>query len=81
MILLVCGHRNGLQADDVRLRVQGADSDLHAADEQYHLDCYNALMSPRSIQASHNTSKTSTDVVDTAFLQVFEEMEGEKGHI
>ena len=77
----MCGHRNDLQADDVRLRVQGADSDLHAVDEQYHLDCYNAFMSPRSIQASHNTSKTSTDVVDTAFLQVVEEMEREKGHI
>ena len=38
-------------------------------------------MSPRSIQASHNTSKTSTDVVDTAILQVVEEMEREKGHI
>ena len=71
----MCGHRNDLQADEVRLRVQGAVSDLHAADAQYHVDCYNAFMSPRSIQASHNTSKTSTDVVDTAFLQVAEEME------
>ena len=70
-----------MQADDVRLRVQGAVSDLHAADAQYHLDCYNAFMSPKSIQASHNTSKTSTDVVDTAFLQVVEEMERDKGHI
>ena len=54
-ILLVCGHRNDLQADNVRLRVQGAVSDLHAADAQYHLDCYNAFMSPKSIQESHNT--------------------------
>ena len=77
----MCGHRNDLQADDVRLRVQGTVSDLHAADAQYHLDCYSAFMSPRSIQASHNTSKTSTDVVDTAFLQVVEEMERDKGHI
>lgn len=79
-ILLVCDQRNDLPADDVRLRVQGAVSDLHAADAQYHLDCYNAFMSPRAIQASANTIKITTDV-DKAFLQVIEEMEHDKGHI
>ena len=79
-ILLVCDQRNDLLADDVRLRVEGAVSDLHAADAQYHLDCYNAFMSPRSIEAATNARETSEDV-DTAFLQVVEEMEQDKGHL
>lgn len=79
-ILLVCDKRNNLPADDVRLRFQVAVSDLHAADAQYHLDCYNAFMSPRAIQASDNTTKIATDV-DKAILQVIEEMEHAKGHI
>ena len=34
---MACDQRGDVQADDVRLRVQGAVSDLHAADAQYHL--------------------------------------------
>ena len=52
-ILLVCDQRNDLPADDVRLRVQGAASDFHAAGAQYHLDCHNAFISPRAIESTH----------------------------
>lgn len=76
-ILLICDQRNDSQADEVRLRLQGAVSDLHAADAQYHLDCYNKFVSPRVIQAANKTSSTSEEV-GAAFLQVIEEMEQDK---
>ena len=73
-ILLICDQRNDLQADEVRLRVQGAVSDLHAADAQYHYDCYNTFVSCRVIEEATKARETSSDI-DTAFLQVIEEME------
>ena len=75
-ILLVCDQRNDLQADDIRLRVQGAVSDLHAADAQYHLDCYNAFMSPRAIEVVTQPKETSEDV-DTCMLS----RRWDKGHL
>ena len=79
-ILTVCDQRDDVQAHDVHLRVQGAVSDLHAADSQYHLDSYNSFMSPRAIEAATKRKNTSADA-DTAFLQVVEEMEQDKGHL
>ena len=40
-ILQVCDSRGDSLADSVGVRVNGALSDLHAADGQYHCDCYN----------------------------------------
>ena len=51
-ILDVCDQRNDEQAHQVRLRVQGAVSDLHAADAQYHKDCEAIFMSPPPPQYS-----------------------------
>lgn len=79
-ILLICDRRNDLQADEVRLRIQGAVSDLHAADAQYHFDCYNVFVSPRVIQAASKTSSIPADV-DTAFSQVVEKMEQDKSQL
>ena len=39
-------------ADKVRIRINGAPSDLHAADAQYHKDCYSRFMSGRNLHAS-----------------------------
>ena len=76
-ILLICEQHNDLQADEVRLRLQGAVSDLHAADAQYHLDSYRMFVSPRVIQATTKSSSSSKDV-DKGFLQVIKEMELDK---
>ena len=55
-ILDVCDQQNDEQAQQVRLRVQGAVSNLHAADAQYHKDCEAIFMSPpRNIQAAKKT--------------------------
>ena len=35
----------------VRLRIEGAVSDLHAADAQYHKDCMSSFRGPRNVKA------------------------------
>ena len=49
-----CGHRKDHQADEVRIRLSVAVSDLCAADAQYHLDCYKTFMSKNYVNASTN---------------------------
>ena len=46
-ILEVCAKRSDEIADQVRIRIEGALSDLHAADARYHVDCMTSFMSPR----------------------------------
>ena len=61
-ILRVCAQRNDRTADVVRTRVQGAVSDLHAADARYHIDCRAMFMTPLPDQISSSTaSNTSED--------------------
>ncbi len=38
-----CDERGDKQANEVRVRVMGATSDLHSADAQYHKDCYTSF--------------------------------------
>ena len=51
--------RNDQWANHVKIRIQGAVSDLHAADARYHEDCKSSFMAPCSIKApaSGNTSQ------------------------
>ncbi|CAH3187555.1 unnamed protein product, partial [Porites lobata] len=39
-------------AGEVRTRVEGALSDLHAADARYHVNCMTCFMAPRSVAAA-----------------------------
>ncbi len=60
-ILKKCQVRQDKLANDVRGRVEGEISDLHAADARYHKDCMNNFMSPRSVKAAATaTSSQST---------------------
>ena len=54
VLLEVCDRRDDILADTVRIRLQGATSDLHAADGRYHKNCYSDFVSERSIKAAHN---------------------------
>ena len=36
----------------VRLRIEGTVSDLHAADTQYHKDCMSSFRGPRTVKSS-----------------------------
>ena len=48
----VCNQRKDKWADEIRVRISSAVSDLHAADARYHDDCRKLFMSQRSIKAS-----------------------------
>ena len=44
----ILDHRNDAQANDVRIRIQGATRDLHAADAICHKECYTFFIASRS---------------------------------
>lgn len=66
-IIQACNVRSDNWAADVRLRVEGAISDFHAADARYHVDCKSRFMSPKSLESACNTSTSGTQEVDTAW--------------
>ena len=59
-------------ADSVCIRVSGAVADLHAADAQYHNNCYKTFVSARSIIAAANKSADTphNEDIDKAFEDV-----------
>ena len=67
----VCEKRKDVQADQVRARLAGVLSDLHAADVRYRIDCRASFMCSRSIQAAARHSCTPDQFVDTASYWVF----------
>ena len=75
-ILNVCDIRNDSQAEEVRVRVNGAVSDLHAADGQYHDDCYKKFINLKNI-----TSKHTPEAVDSAFDSLITEMVSNQSHL
>lgn len=64
-ILQTCNLRDDDVATMVRLRIQGAVSDLHAADTQYHHDCYTAFTARRNISFASSKSKANADLNPT----------------
>ena len=44
-----CAVRNDDWGELVRIRVEGAISDLHAADARYHVDCKASFLSSRNV--------------------------------
>ena len=55
----------------MQIRLQGALSDLHAADACYHKNCYTGFMAPRSIRSAGRYNDLKEDV-DDAFQVVVE---------
>ena len=62
--------RNDNLADQVRLRVQDAISDLHVADARYHVNCKSSCMSPKNVNVANTSVKSSEDDLDVAFKYV-----------
>ena len=77
MILNVCESRNDEWASYVKIRIQGAVSDLHAADAWYHEDCKSSFMAPRSVRAAAGGTKPE----DTAFQCTISQMSNERSRI
>ena len=48
----MCNKRNDDQAEDVRNRVNGAPSDLHASNARYHDNCKKRFLNPKSITST-----------------------------
>ena len=77
-ILEACTQRN--IAKKVRVRVEGALSDLHAADARYHINCMASFMSPKSISAAKNASKEDENT-EPAFDEVIGKMLKDKSRL
>ena len=80
-ILDVCEKRKDTQSEQIRLRIGGVLTDLHAADVQYHVDCKATFMSTKSIQAAQRSSTPSTADKDTAFDSVVDYVTAHKDNI
>lgn len=65
-LLDICDCRDDEWASTVRLRIQGAISDLHAADARYHVACRCSFTGSRAV-ATAACSKTTSESVDAAF--------------
>jgi len=79
-ILKVCDQRKDNVGEQVRFRVEGTLSDLHAADARYHVDCMTNFTSPNSIAAAQNANKVNVNE-DPAFHSVTEEMVKDKSRL
>lgn len=73
----VCLTRKDELASQVQLRIQGAVSDLHAADAQYHHNCYVSFTSTRNVTTATKSSSSlemSKDHTSQALDYVISEM-------
>ncbi|KAK3874873.1 hypothetical protein Pcinc_020193 [Petrolisthes cinctipes] len=77
-ILLSCDERNDDLANEVQVRLSGEVTDLHAADAQYHNDCYKRFMSHKNIEAAVRTKSSVFLQDDPALDALICEMEGKK---
>ena len=60
-ILQKCDERGDAHSNEVRVRVMEAITDLHAADAQYHKDCYLSFMPKRNVQSAGSSIKDTKD--------------------
>ena len=69
VLLHCCDERSDFLGEEVRIRLQGAVSDLHAADARYHQMCYRDFVNERNIKAAQNKlDQTSSDKESFNFL-------------
>ena len=64
----------------MRVRVEGAVSDLHAADARYHVNCMTSFMSPKSVSAAINNSQEEKKA-DGAFDSIIDETSKDRLHM
>ena len=76
-ILRVCDERNDDESDRVKMRIQGALSDLKAAKGQYHRDCRAKFMSKRNIEAA-KCKQSSDESIEESLLKLVSFMEDQK---
>ena len=74
----MCDERGDQQASLVRIRVNGATSDLHAADARYHDKCRRSFYSPKNVAAAAvskepQSSLKQNDLAFDAVLKIINE--------
>ena len=79
-ILQACETRKDTQSEQIRVRMGGVLTDLHAADVRYHVDCKATFFSPKSIKVAVRQS-AHTEHNDTAFDSVINYLAENKGSI
>ena len=80
-ILNICNGRKDSQANEVRLRISAAVSDLHAANGQYHYNCYKRFMGTANDKTPDNWGQSTIQSDDSAFAALIDEMTEKKSHI
>jgi len=80
-ILRTCAKRNDKHAEDVRLRVEGSISDLHAAEARYHVDCRARFMTTKHVKAASASTCSESNAYDLALSQVTDAMKGQNLNI
>ena len=80
VILNVCDLRNDEWASRVKIRIQGAVSDLHAANARYHEDCKLSFMAPHSVRAAASSTKPK-ETEDKALQSTILQMSNESSQI
>ena len=80
-ILQKCEERNDEQSTAVRLRILGAPCDLHAADAQYHKDCYLSFMPCRNVQMAKSKDEYPQNDLDAPITRLISVMNNEPDHI
>lgn len=78
-LLDVCEKRNDDASQSVQRRLQGALSDLPAADARYHADCRQRFISFRSLLGQASTSRIAKETDDDRpFLSLVEKMKADR---
>ena len=80
-IIEVCGKSNDYQTGQVRVRMTGVLTGLHAADVRYHVGCKVSFMCPRSVHAAScqsSVNSTSDQPLYTAFESIMAYLSGNK---
>ena len=78
-ILSKCCQRSDEWSEQVKLRIQGAVSDLHAVEGRYHVDCRNRFFSDRAACSHTDSRDEERPPPDAAFQAVVHEMCSDKG--
>jgi hypothetical protein len=82
-ILETCDQRNDQLSSDVRVRVSGAQADLHAADAQYHKDCHARFFSARNVKAAKTSAIFGSDgnCCNETLVKLVETMNNDPSHM
>ena len=80
-VMDICAQRGDNWASQVLVRVQGAVSDLHAADARYHHDCMARFMSKKAVERAARESQKEAENRDEAFETLVEELSQNKSGV